>query len=176
MTGIGDWAFSGTAPGNRLVPHHIIIPNSVISIGDSAFLEADILITVKANDPPTLHENAFGSYRNQIDVVVPKDKRQVYLDNEWTGFRSISDGSTLTIGGPEKDGFMIYPNPARDKVHIDLGSGQELKQVNIHTMTGAHLYSKNGPEINTGHLSRGMYLFEIVTKTGDRFIKKVTVQ
>ena len=72
----------------------------------------------------------------------------------------------MVVGGPVKDNFVIYPNPARNRVHIDLGSGEELKQVNIYTMAGVHLYSENGLEINTGRLSTGTYLFEIATKTG----------
>ena len=53
--------------------------------------------------------------------------------------------------------------------------GQELKQVNIYTMIGAYLCSENGPVINTGRLPRG-YLFEIVTQTGDRSMKRVIIQ
>ena len=81
-------------------------------------------------------------------------------------------------GDNEFNDFSIYPNPARDRVHIDINphSGRVLKHVNIYTMTGAYLYLENGPEINTSRLSEGMYLFEIVTKTGDRSMKKVIIE
>ena len=76
----------------------------------------------------------------------------------------------------EANDITVYPNPARDKVHINPGPGQTVKQVNIYTMTGAHLYSESRLEINTSRLSEGMYLFEIVTKTGDRSIKRVIIK
>ncbi|UII76445.1 leucine-rich repeat protein [Flagellimonas sp. HMM57] len=51
------------------------------------------LVTVEADDPPSLHELAFSNAdRGQIDLVVPFGKRQEYLDNGWHGFRSISYG------------------------------------------------------------------------------------
>ena len=158
----------------------VTIPNSVTSIGDGAFVDnTDLdLVTVKATHPPSLHENAFTD-RGQIDLVVPSGTgiQEDYLKEGWTGFKSISDGTVvLSIGEPGKDNFTLYPNPARDKVYIALGPGQELKQVNIYTMIGAFLYSENGPEINTARLPRGTYFFEIVTKTGDRSMRRVIIQ
>ncbi|MDN5212491.1 T9SS type A sorting domain-containing protein [Fulvivirgaceae bacterium BMA12] len=101
--------------------------------------------------------------------------RQAYLDNGWDGFGSITEEQQVLTARSNNEfrNFTVYPNPTRDKVHIDPGLGQELKQVNIYTMTGAYLYSENGLEINTGRLSRGTYLSEIVTQTGDRSMKRV---
>ena len=173
VTSIGENAFRG----NQLTS--VTIPESVTSIGANAFTDNPDLVTVEVKGavPPSFHEEAFDTINHdQIKLKVPIGKIDAYLAAGWTGFESISDGITLIMGAPEKDSFIFYPNPARDTVHIDLGPGQELKQVNIYTMAGAYLYSENGPEINTGRLSMGMYLFEIVTKTGDRPIKKVIIQ
>ena len=43
-------------------------------------------------------------------------------------------------------------------------------------MAGAILYSENRLEINTSRLSEGMYLFEIVTQTDKRIMKKVIIK
>ena len=103
--------------------------------------------------------------------------RQAYIDAGWTGFASITEEKVVTaIRNYEFKDFTLYPNPARDKVYIDPSSGQELKQVNIYTMIGTHLYSENGPVINTARLPMGTYLFEIVTKTGDRSMRRVIIQ
>ncbi len=173
VTAIGDRAFEG----NKLT--EVTIPNDVTSIGPSAFVgNPDLdLVTVEATHPPSLHKYAFAD-RSQINLVVPVGMRQTYLDNGWDGFKStLEEGQVLSTGSnDELNDLTLYPNPARDKVYIDPGSGQELKQVNIYTMTGAHLYSENGREINTSRLSEGMYLFEIVTKTGARSMKKVIIQ
>ncbi len=163
----------------------IIIPASVTYTGNSTFANNPNLATVevKPTDPPTLHTATFldlngTDLRNQINLIVPLGRIQAYLDNGWTGFKSISDGSRLAIGGLKKDSFIIYPNPAMDKGGaINLGLGQELKQVNIYsidTIVGTYLHSENRLEINIDRLSKGMYLFEIVTKT-DRSIEKIVI-
>ena len=103
--------------------------------------------------------------------------RQAYIDAGWTGFASITEEQVVTaIRNYEFNDFTLYPNPASDKVYIDPRSGQELKQVNIYTMIGGYLYSENGPEINTSRLPMGTYLFEIVTQTGDRSMRRVIIQ
>ncbi|BFP39437.1 hypothetical protein FGF1_02820 [Flavobacteriaceae bacterium GF1] len=166
VTGIGDGAFEG----NTLTT--VTIGQNVTSIGANAFANNPDLAIMEAKGtvPPALLQGTFkNADRDQIKLKVPIGKIDAYLAAGWTGFESISDG------GPEKNSITIYPNPARDKVHIDLGPGQELKEVNIHTMAGAYLYSENGLEIDTDHLSKGMYLFEIVTRTGDRSIKKIVI-
>ena len=175
VTSIGNSTFRN----NHLTG--VTLSSTVTSIGSNAFRgNQDLaLVTVEATDPPSLHENAFAfADRGQIDLVVPTGTREDYLNQGWTGFRSITEEDLiLTVGSNiEFKDFTLYPNPARDKVHIDPGSVQELKQVNIYTMSGAYLYSESGLEINTGRLSKGMYLFEIVTQTGDRSMKRVIIQ
>ncbi|UII76438.1 leucine-rich repeat protein [Flagellimonas sp. HMM57] len=111
ITRIEKWAFSQ----NDL--EEVIISANVEYIGEQAFYQNDLkevtipgnvrtidlyafqknpdlhLVTVEADDPPSLHELAFANAdRGQIDLVVPFGKRQEYLDNGWHGFRSISYG------------------------------------------------------------------------------------
>ena len=175
VTSIGASAFRN----NELT--EVTIPGGVTSIGANAFVgNTDLdLVTVEATNPPSLHENAFAD-RSQIDLVVPVGMRQAYLDNGWDGFKSImEEGLVLSIeNNYQLNDLTVYPNPARDKVYINIDSrsGQELQQVNIYTMTGAYLYSENEREIDTSRLSEGMYLFEIVTQTGDRSMKRVIIQ
>ena len=156
------------------------ITYTVTAIGANAFSDNTDLNTVKteATHPPSLHETAFAD-RSQINLIVPAGTREDYLKEGWTGFASITEEKVVTaIRNHEFNDFTLYPNPVRDKVCIDIDprSGQELKQVNIYTMNGACLHSENGPEINTARLPRGTYLFEIVTKKGDRSVRKVIIQ
>ncbi len=156
------------------------ITYKVTAIGANAFSDNPDLSTVKvkATPPPSIHDDAFAD-RSQVDLVVPTDMRQAYIDAGWTGFASITEEKVVTaIRNHEFKDFTLYPNPARDKVYIDIdpGSGQKLKQVNIYTMIGAYLYSENGPVINTSRLPRGTYLFEIVTQKGDRSLGKIIIQ
>ncbi len=189
IMGISETDISGRSSATRshsaiTIPEtatHERITYTVTAIGANTFNDnPDLdLVTVEATHPPSLHKNAFAD-RSQVNLVVPVGMRQAYLDNGWTGFKStMEEGQVLSTGNNDefKD-LTLYPNPARDKVHIDIDprSGHVLKQVNIYTMTGAYLYSENGREINTSRLSEGMYLFEIVTKKGDRSMRKVIIQ
>ncbi|UOY07232.1 leucine-rich repeat protein [Muricauda sp. SCSIO 64092] len=88
VTRIEKWTFAE----NDL--KEVTIPGLVESIGDQAFYDNPNLglVTVKRNDPPALDANAFQNPgRDQIDLVVPKGKRQDYIDADWTGFRSITE-------------------------------------------------------------------------------------
>ncbi len=111
VTSIGEHAFtdnrltSVTTPANvRTIDGwvygqnqltEVTIPGNVRTIDLYAFQgNPDLhLVTVEADNPPSLHELAFANAdRGQIDLVVPFGKRQEYLDNGWHGFRSISYG------------------------------------------------------------------------------------
>ncbi|UOY07247.1 leucine-rich repeat protein [Muricauda sp. SCSIO 64092] len=101
VTGIGTEAFRR----NNLT--EVTIPHSVNSIGPNAFhYNATLeIVTVAANNPPALDAGAFQNPdRDQIDLIVPTGRAQDYKDADWTGFRTISDGSTAplpTIGAPQ---------------------------------------------------------------------------
>ncbi|WP_396591670.1 leucine-rich repeat protein [Allomuricauda sp. R78024] len=111
ITRIEQWVFAQ----NDL--EEVTIPANVEYIGEQAFYQNDLkevtipgnvrtidlyafqrnpdlhLVTVEADDPPSLHELAFSNAdRGQIDLVVPMGRKQEYLDNGWHGFRSISYG------------------------------------------------------------------------------------
>ncbi len=119
ITRIEQWVFA------RNDLKEVIIPANVEYIGYQAFFANDLkevtisgnvnridlyafldnpelhLVTMEANDPPRLHKDAFSNaYRDQIDLVVPMSDTsiQVYLDNGWDGFRSISFG-IFTVNG-----------------------------------------------------------------------------
>lgn len=82
---------------------------------------------------------------------------------------------TLSNNSFKLDSFSMYPNPARERVHVILSSGQELKQVNVYDSLGRFLYSEQGLEINTSHLTGGMYMIEVLTNYG-KSAKKVIIQ
>ena len=98
---------------------HVTIPYGVTSIGEQAFRDNPnlALVTVKANDPPTLHAAAFiNPGRDQIDLVVPRGTTQAYVaHNDWTGFNSITEaagiGDTFSIDHITYRVTSIGPNP-----------------------------------------------------------------
>ncbi|MCG8342310.1 MAG: leucine-rich repeat domain-containing protein, partial [Chlorobiales bacterium] len=86
ITSIGDNAFKH----NQL--DSVTIPNNVTSIGKHAFgNNPDLrLVELLGNSPPGIHQNTFWR-RDQINLVVPKGKREDYLNKGCTGSRSITE-------------------------------------------------------------------------------------
>ncbi len=171
VTSIGNSAFSNNQLGS------ITLPENVTNIGAWAFYDNPIrTVMAQATAPPDIKSNTF-SNRHEIDVMVPQGTPPDSIKGDYEALWNTTgtDFKSIREKGAEKDDFFVYPNPARDKVYINLAAGQELKQVNIYTIAGAYLYTENGLEINTTHLSKGMYLFETLTKTGDRAIKKIVI-
>ncbi len=157
----------------------VTIPDQVASIGGEAFANNPITkVTAQgATTVPTIVTNNTFSNRNTIDVFVPTDKRQEYLNNGWTGFKSIQEEVSLSIDDNNAlKNFKIYPNPARDNINIQLNNDQELKQVNIYNVSGRRLYTGSTFHIDTSRLSSGLYLLEVTTKTGARAVKRVIVE
>lgn len=64
---------------------------------------------------------------------------------------------------------MILPNPAHDKVEIELLGSQVISKLTIYDTSGKVVQIENevdyGKEINLINLSSGIYLFRIDTKT-----------
>lgn len=166
VTSIGEGAFKN----NQLTS--VTIPANVESIGDNAFLDNPIteVIANMSSNIPLLPASAF-SNRSSITLTVPSGTMNEYEAAGWTGFIT----APLTTNEPENDSFIIYPNPAQDKIYINLSLGQELHQVSIYNMAGAYLYSESALEIDTSRLLSGMYLLEVKTKTGLKSIKKVVI-
>ncbi len=90
VTSIGSFAFNV----NQLI--HVTIPKNVTTIGASVFQNNPNLVTmfVEASNPSVLSSQSYAFYnpdRNQIDLIVPKGRKQAYLSNGWTGFKSITE-------------------------------------------------------------------------------------
>ena len=129
VTAIGNDAFREKGPTEVTIPNgvtsiglsafarndlkEVTIPNSVTNIGRGAFVVNPnlSLVTVEANNPPTLAADAFQNpNRNQIDLVVPQGRVQAYEDAGWTEFRSISEfHSFITTWAVNAGGSITIP-------------------------------------------------------------------
>jgi hypothetical protein len=72
--------------------------------------------------------------------------------------------------------ISVFPNPATDQIIIK--SSKEITRVKVCNITGTEVYSGNfnetPVEIPTSGLAPGVYLVEVVTKSG-RYTRKVVV-
>jgi hypothetical protein len=62
--------------------------------------------------------------------------------------------------------FRVYPNPASDRVTLELLDDQEVTRVEIYDIQGNRTFSQNGnmKEIDVSALSTGMYILKVTTK------------
>lgn len=84
-------------------------------------------------------------------------------------------GLETTNINAETDDVLVFPNPARDYVHIKNRSGRPIDRIDLLDESGASLYTaRNAAGISVENVSAGIYLLRIYT--GDNIVvTKLTV-
>ncbi len=164
----------------------ITIPKKMEGVGLWSFLDNPNYTTVlvEANSRPFFEVkkrsiNEFvEDYRDEMNLIVLLNDRSLYKnhDSRWE-FKPI----TVNVVQPSRDtnepgDFTVYPNPAQDKIHIQLREGEELQKVNIYNTLGVQVYSSRNLQIDvSGLYNDGMYILEIATKTGVKVVKRIII-
>jgi len=102
-------------------------------------------------------------------------------NNDWFGlsfgtrrpFTPTEANATLSVSNAVKEKFAIYPNPASDFITID--TKENIKEVNIYSISGQKVLNTQNHKINIQNLQPGVYLVEIKTGqsvTTHKIIKK----
>jgi hypothetical protein len=79
-------------------------------------------------------------------------------------------------------GLLIAPNPASDNIHINLGRSNEVKALNIYTVDGKKVFTKNltaeesETSVSTAIFQAGTYIAELRSANGNVEYSKFTVQ
>lgn len=90
--------------------------------------------------------------------------------------------SSLGLNEFEKNGFSMYPNPAKTEVFIKNNSGTILSKVNVFDLTGKLVLTKavanneTTPSVNITALSSGLYLISVEDLTGNQYQSKLVVE
>jgi len=90
----------------------------------------------------------------------------------------ISKNSTATLGNAsfELDQIIsLYPNPANDRITIQLPANIQLEKAEIYNTIGQLVATENQAEFNVNRLSNGLHIVKITTSEGvihKNFIKK----
>lgn len=80
----------------------------------------------------------------------------------------------------ENSTFTLYPNPAEDKVTLQLTNGL-ISSVTLLDMKGSVLFSEEAlqvaqKEINIANLSQGIYLLKLTTQNNTSYSKKLVIE
>lgn len=70
--------------------------------------------------------------------------------------------------------YVIYPNPASDRVQIE--SSEAVKLVRVFNLAGQKVLETSGSQINIENLSSGSYLMELNFENGVKTTEKLIKQ
>jgi glucose/arabinose dehydrogenase len=90
--------------------------------------------------------------------------------------------SSLSNSTFEKNGFSLYPNPAKDSFSVKSSNTEIIKSVQVCDLSGKILLTKDVNtsnteiSISTESLTSGMYLVTIKTTNGNKFNSKLIVE
>jgi len=82
---------------------------------------------------------------------------------------------------PEKP-FIVYPNPATDKLSVEFHINQEGAEIELLNLIGQSMLRSRIPpkrdilELNVGHLSKGLYILKVTISGKKPMMEKVVVQ
>ncbi|MCF8365762.1 MAG: T9SS type A sorting domain-containing protein [Bacteroidales bacterium] len=113
----------------------------------------------------------------QFDQTLP-DHLPVYVENGLSRILKISSSETGILNSSEDYSPMIYPNPAKDVLHIDLGTDVSA-QLQILNMRGQVIGDQELKQaqntINISHLTKGIYFIKIENDL-QQITRKLVVQ
>ncbi|MDH7913068.1 leucine-rich repeat domain-containing protein [Winogradskyella sp. SYSU M77433] len=135
---------NGTFRGNNLT--HVTIPSSVTDIDFAAFRDNPLAtVTSQAINPPTIYvpgiNDSFWN-RSVIDLTIPAGTSAAYAAGGWTGFNSVTEATTPSVGDTFIVDFITYevmslaPNNVRT-IDYDItgGSTVDIPDTVTHTVT-----------------------------------------
>lgn len=165
------------------------------SFGYYTSLSSDgTLVAIGAQNQNTSLSSRISLYRNisgnwiQVGVEIMTSTLDVTQGDSIVSLAS--DGSKIAVGTPRliddstgivkvydltsilssKDlvlsNFTIYPNPATDKVNIQLNENLQLEKVNIYNTLGQLIKTVKTATISVADLAKGNYFLEVVTNKG----------
>ncbi len=109
-----------------------------------------------------------------VRAYLPKDETATKKNQEVAYSYSVGACATASDDLSNDDFVKIFPNPANDKLHIEISDGNENFEVMLFNTIGQILLKSNSNTLNINNLENGIYFLQI-EKQGRRVMKKVLV-
>lgn len=99
---------------------------------------------------------------------VPEERLSEHLRQE--------NSLTKTDASPEP--LTIYPNPAGDRLNIDLNNKDQVQSLRIHTASGSVVYQASGFRswVDVSKLSQGVYFLTVTKTDGSHTTRKILIR
>ncbi len=128
------------------------------------------------------HNSTMGLYLQevpQLDCVRVDAEIMGNIPESWTYPEETNFSDECMMGAQDliQNEIQIYPNPAKDQFFIR--SDEQIQTVEIYSVSGEKLLSRNGRDIqslNVSNLSKGIYLVRVKTNSGKVFSQKLIIQ
>lgn len=118
-----------------------------------------------------------GKYNNEMAAKTIKNGGTLYFklagyngnENDIGTYQlviNITRTANTGIEDVEETHFALYPNPAQDKINLDIPENVVVEQLDVITLNGqvVRSFDKNDRVLNVGDLSSGAYLLRIRTQ------------
>lgn len=104
------------------------------------------------------------------------NQASIYFDYNWP-IETNNEVSTITaLSTPSfafSDKIALYPNPAKDVIHLSAKAGINLKSIEIYNILGQLMLAfpndSNERSIDVSHLSKGTYIINVYTDKGNGY-------
>lgn len=162
----------GTFYNNDL--RSVTIPSSVTFIQNYAFDKNPNLldITSESKTPEYLYSGVFSS-KAKATLTIPAGSRLNYIDQNWIGFFSVVEDSSLSINDVTLSNQLSILTNANTLTVVS--HAISIEQIEVYAITGAKVAFDTGNQITINSLNTGIYIAKIYTDNGiatKKFIKR----
>lgn len=114
------------------------------------------------------------------DEVVSAGDDAVWID--YVDFPATSEFNTVGVEEIKNQTFLVYPNPAKDVLFVDLKGNETINSIKLFNSVGqlvsvhSAIVSKTITELNIQLLSNGIYYLQLNTNNGLKMAKVIIAQ
>jgi glutaredoxin-related protein len=109
-----------------------------------------------------------------VRAYLPKDETATKKNQEVAYSYTVGTCATATNELEKEDFVKIFPNPANDKLYIEMTDGSDNFDATLYNTFGQIMLKSNSNNLNISSLENGIYFLQI-EKEGKRVVKKVMV-
>jgi threonine synthase len=112
--------------------------------------------------------------------VVSAGDDAVWID--YVDFPATSEFNTVGVEEIKNQTFLVYPNPAKDVLFVDLKGNETINSIKLFNSVGqlvsvhSAIVSKTITELNIQLLSNGIYYLQLNTNNGLKMAKVIIAQ